>query len=82
MLVGSAAVFQTLNSTVTMNLSTIFKLKGINLTVSAACASGSHAIGLAYVLIKMGLQNCIIAGGLRRSIISRWVLSMRWVHSQ
>ena len=63
MLVGSAAVFQTLNSTVTMNLSTIFKLKGINLTVSAACASGSHAIGLAYVLIKMGLQNCIIAGG-------------------
>ncbi len=63
MLVGSAAVFQTLNSTVTMNLATIFKLKGINLTVSAACASGSHAIGLAYVLIKMGLQSCIIAGG-------------------
>lgn len=63
MLVGSAAVFQTLNSTVTMNLATIFKLKGINLTVSAACASGSHAIGLAYTLIKMGLQKCIIAGG-------------------
>lgn len=63
MLVGSAAVFQTLNSTVTMNLATIFKLKGINLTVSAACASGSHAIGLAYILIKMGLQDCVIAGG-------------------
>lgn len=63
MLVGSAAVFQTLNSTVTMNLATIFKLKGINLTVSAACASGSHAIGLAYVLIKMGLQKCVVAGG-------------------
>lgn len=63
MLVGSAAVFQTLNSTVTMNLATIFKLKGINLTVSAACASGSHAIGLAYVLIKSGMQKCIIAGG-------------------
>ena len=63
MLVGSAAVFQTLNSTVTMNLATIFKLKGINLTVSAACASGSHAIGLAYILIKMGLQDCIITGG-------------------
>lgn len=63
MLVGSAAVFQTLNSTVTMNLATIFKLKGINLSVSAACASGSHAIGLAYTLIKMGLQNCIITGG-------------------
>ncbi len=63
MLVGSAAVFQTLNSTVTMNLATIFKLKGINLTVSAACASGSHSIGLAYLLIKMGLQQCVIAGG-------------------
>lgn len=63
MLVGSAAVFQTLNSTVTMNLSTIFKLKGINLTVSAACASGSHSIGLAYILIKSGLQDCIITGG-------------------
>lgn len=63
MLVGSAAVFQTLNSTVTMNLATILKLKGINLTVSAACASGSHAIGLAYILIKMGLQDCIITGG-------------------
>ncbi|MFI5155223.1 MAG: beta-ketoacyl-[acyl-carrier-protein] synthase family protein [Chitinophagales bacterium] len=63
MLVGSGFVFQTLNSTVTMNLSTIFKLKGINLTISAACASGSHAIGLAYHLIKTGLQECIIAGG-------------------
>ena len=51
------------NSTVTMNLATIFKLKGINLTVSAACASGSHSIGLAYLLIKMGLQQCVIAGG-------------------
>jgi 3-oxoacyl-[acyl-carrier-protein] synthase-1 len=63
MLVGSGYVFQTLNSTVSMNLSTIFKLKGINLTISAACASGSHAIGLAYHMIKTGLQDFIIAGG-------------------
>jgi 3-oxoacyl-[acyl-carrier-protein] synthase-1 len=63
MLVGSAAVFQTLNSTVTMNLATIFKLKGINLTISAACASGSHAIGLGYFLIKHGLEKCVVAGG-------------------
>jgi len=62
-LVGSGAIFKAMNSTVTMNLSTIFKLKGINLTVSAACASGSHSIGLAYHLIKSGLQDCIIAGG-------------------
>jgi 3-oxoacyl-[acyl-carrier-protein] synthase-1 len=63
MLLGSASVFQTLNSTITMNLSTIFRLKGINFTVSAACASGSHAIGLGYHFIKTGLQDRIVAGG-------------------
>lgn len=63
MMVGSGSVFQTMNSTVTMNLATIFKLRGINLTVSAACASGSHAIGLGYHLIKSGLQEMIICGG-------------------
>ncbi|MBX2923495.1 MAG: beta-ketoacyl-[acyl-carrier-protein] synthase family protein [Chitinophagaceae bacterium] len=63
MLIGSASVFQTLNSTITMNLSTIFKLRGVNFTISAACASGSHSIGLGYHFIKTGLQECIIAGG-------------------
>jgi 3-oxoacyl-[acyl-carrier-protein] synthase I len=63
MLVGSGSVFQTMNSTVTMNLATIFKLKGINFTISAACASGSHAIGLGYHFIKTGLQEGIICGG-------------------
>lgn len=62
-LVGSGAIFKAMNSTVTMNLSTILKLKGINLTLSAACASGSHSIGMAYQLIKSGLQDCIICGG-------------------
>ncbi|OQX77662.1 MAG: beta-ketoacyl synthase [Bacteroidetes bacterium 4484_249] len=62
-LVGSGSVFQSMNSTVTMNLAVIFKLKGINFTVSAACASGSHAIGLGYHLIKSGLQDMIICGG-------------------
>ena len=63
MLVGSGAVFQTMNSTVTMNLATIFKLRGINFTISAACASGSHAIGLGYHFIKTGLQESVITGG-------------------
>lgn len=62
-LVGSASVFQVLNSTINMNLSTIFKLRGINLTLSAACASGSHCIGLGYMFIKNGMQNMIICGG-------------------
>ncbi len=62
-LVGSGAIFKSMNSTVTMNLSTIFRLKGVNMTISAACASGSHSIGLGYFLIKSGLQDCIICGG-------------------
>lgn len=62
-LVGSGSVFQTMNSTVTMNLATIFHLKGVNMTISAACASGSHAIGLGYHLIKSGLQEAVICGG-------------------
>jgi len=63
MLVGSGNVFQVLNSTVNMNLATIFRLKGVNFTVSAACASGSHAIGLASMFIRDGMQDCIICGG-------------------
>ena len=60
---GSGAIFQSMNSTVTMNLACLFKLRGINLTASAACASGSHAIGLAYLLVSSGLQDCIVCGG-------------------
>lgn len=63
MLLGSGSVFQVLNSTVTMNLSTIFKLRGVNFTISAACASGSHSIGLGYMFIKNGLQERVICGG-------------------
>ena len=62
-LMGSGAIFKSMNSTVTMNLSTIFKLRGINLTISAACASGSHSLGLAYMMIKSGMQDMIVCGG-------------------
>ncbi len=60
---GSGAIFQSMNSTVTMNLSCIFRLRGINMTVSGACASGSHAIGLASLLIADGLQDMVVCGG-------------------
>ena len=69
MLVGSGNVFQVLNSTVNMNLATIFRLKGVNFTVSAACASGSHAIGLAAMFIRDGMQDCIICGGAQETNI-------------
>ncbi len=60
---GSGAIFQSMNSTVTMNLACLFHLKGINLTASGACASGSHSIGLASLLIRTGLQDCVVCGG-------------------
>lgn len=72
-LIGSGAIFKSMNSTVTMNLSTIFRLRGINMTVSAACASGSHSVGLAYLLIKQGLQDMIICGGAQE--INKYAMS-------
>ena len=62
-LLGAGAIFQSMNSTVTMNLSTIFHLRGVNFTISAACSSGAHSIGVAYLLIKHGLQDMVLAGG-------------------
>ena len=62
-LLGAGAIFQSMNSTITMNLGTIFHLRGINFTVSAACSSGAHSVGMAYLLIKQGLQDVILAGG-------------------
>lgn len=63
LMMGSGFVFQAMNSTVTMNLATIFKLRGVNFTLSAACASGSHSIGLGFLLISQGLQKHVICGG-------------------
>lgn len=62
-MLGYGIVFQSMNSTVNMNLSSIFHLRGVNFTISAACASGSHSIGIGYMLIKQGLQDVILCGG-------------------
>lgn len=62
-LISPNALFQSETSSVTMNLSTIFHLKGINFCIGAACASSSHAIGLASLLIRQGMQNAVLVGG-------------------
>ena len=62
-MLGYGLIFQSMNSTVNMNLSTIFHLRGVNFTISAACASGSHSIGLGYMLIKQGMQDIVLCGG-------------------
>ena len=60
---GSGSLFQCLNSTISMNLACIFRLRGINQTVSSACASGAMSIGMAAMMIRHGLQDCIVCGG-------------------
>ncbi len=60
---GSKMVIKVMNSTVSMNLGPYLGAKGINLTISAACSSGAHSIGLGYTLIRSGAQRMIFAGG-------------------
>jgi 3-oxoacyl-[acyl-carrier-protein] synthase-1 len=60
---GSAAVIKVMNSTVSMNLGPYLGATGVNLTISAACSSGAHAIGHAYHLLRSGAQRMIFAGG-------------------
>ena len=60
---GSNRVIQALNSTSTINLGPLLKTKGISLTVSGACASGAHSIGLGWWMIASGLQDTLICGG-------------------
>ena len=63
LLLGPNAFFRSTTSSVSMNLSTIFHLRGANMCIGAACASGSHAIGLATMYIRTGMQNMILVGG-------------------
>lgn len=60
---GSTTVIRAMNSTVSMNLGPMLKAKGINLTISAACASSAHAIGMAFNLIRSRAQRIVFAGG-------------------
>lgn len=60
---GPSAYFRSSASSVTMNLSSIFHLTGINFCIGAACASSSHAIGTGMMFIRQGLQDMILVGG-------------------
>lgn len=72
-MLGSGLIFQGMNSTVNMNMNTIFHLRGVNFSVSSACASGSHAIGLAYMFIRQGMQDMVICGGAQE--INKYAMS-------
>jgi 3-oxoacyl-[acyl-carrier-protein] synthase-1 len=60
---GSGYIFRNMTSTVSMNLSTIFGIKGANWTLAGACASGNHAIGQAWQLLRTGEQERMLIGG-------------------
>jgi 3-oxoacyl-[acyl-carrier-protein] synthase-1 len=60
---GSDMVIKVMNSTASMNLGPFLGARGINLTISAACASGAHAVGYAFQLIRSGAQRIVFAGG-------------------
>ncbi len=61
-MLGPCAIFRGETSSVTMNLNLIFHLRGLSVCVGAACASGSHAIGMASMYIRSGQQQMILSG--------------------
>ena len=62
-LLGPNALFQSETSSVSMNLSCIFHLRGINICVGAGCSSSLQAVGLATTFIRQGMQDIILVGG-------------------
>ena len=71
--VGPYMVPRTMASTVSACLATPFQIKGVNYSISSACATSTHCIGNAYELIQMGKQDIIFAGGGEEE---HWTLSM------
>jgi 3-oxoacyl-[acyl-carrier-protein] synthase I len=61
--VGPFAVPKAMSSTASATLATWFKIKGVNYSISSACATSNHCIGNAMELIQMGKQDMIFAGG-------------------
>src|SRR3979411_2831644 len=61
--VGPFAVPKAMSSTASATLATWFKIKGVNYSISSACATSNHCIGNAYETIQIGKQDIIFAGG-------------------
>ena len=61
--VGPFAVPKSMSSTASATLATWFKIKGVNYSISSACATSNHCIGNATELIQMGKQDVVFAGG-------------------
>ena len=71
--IGPFAVPKAMSSTASATLSTWFKIKGVNYSISSACATSNHCIGNAYEMIQYGKQDVMFAGGCEEL---EWSLSM------
>jgi 3-oxoacyl-[acyl-carrier-protein] synthase-1 len=60
---GPGCFFKWATSSASMNISSLFHLRGISFTIGAACASSIHAVGIAATLIQCGMQDTILVGG-------------------
>lgn len=63
LLIDPSSLFKSENSSVTMNLSSIFGIKGLNMCVGASCSSSAYAIEVATMFIRQGKQDIILVGG-------------------
>ena len=72
--VGPFAVPKAMSSTASATLATWFKIKGVNYSISSACATSNHCIGNAYETIQIGKQDVIFAGGCE--VAGTWTLSV------
>ncbi|WP_333797477.1 beta-ketoacyl-ACP synthase I [Rheinheimera sp.] len=73
--VGPYVVPKTMSSTCSACLATPFKIKGVNYSISSACATSAHCIGHAVELIQLGKQDIIFAGGGEEV---HWTLAMEF----
>ncbi|KLK93906.1 3-oxoacyl-ACP synthase [Microvirga vignae] len=61
--IGPFAVPKAMSSTASATLATWFKIKGVNYSISSACATSNHCVGNAYEMIQYGKQDVMFAGG-------------------
>jgi 3-oxoacyl-[acyl-carrier-protein] synthase I len=61
--IGPFAVPKAMSSTASATLATWFKIKGVNYSISSACATSNHCIGNAFEMIQYGKQDIMFAGG-------------------
>jgi len=61
--IGPTAVPKAMSSTASAVLATQFQIKGVNYSISSACATSNHCIGNAYETIQLGKQDIVFAGG-------------------